>query len=71
MQVSQHSGLAHCSSESHLAMGPWIWSYPCSLTFFTSDLSLTCFRHCWWLRPVTVWAGQKVSKETSALATCT
>jgi len=52
-------------------MGPWMWSYPCSLTFFTSDLSLTCFRHCWWLWSVTVWAGQKVSKETSALATCT
>ena len=65
VHISQHSGLAHSSSESHLAMGPWIWSCPCSLTLFSSDLSLTCFRQCWWLWSVTVWAGQKVSKETS------
>jgi len=38
---------------------------------YSSDLSLSYFRHCWWLWSVTVWAGQNVSKETSALATCT
>ena len=68
VQVSQHIGLAHSSSESQLAiaMGPWIWSYPCSLT--SSDLSLSYFNHCWWLWSVTVWAGHKVSNKTSALA---
>jgi len=53
VQVSRHCGLSHSGSEPQLAMGPWIWSYPCSVTLFTSDLFLICFRQCWWLWPVT------------------